>query len=53
MMAGGGPVGFSFRESERTSGGGATIEVSMVGVSRECETRAALGGGATTELSSR
>ena len=52
MMAGGGPAGFSVRESERTSGGGATIAVSMVGISRECE-RAATGGGATTELSSR
>src|ERR1700681_649628 len=52
MMAGGGPVEFAFRESERRSGGGATIEVSMVGISRECETRAASRGGATTELSS-
>src|ERR1700730_4297761 len=51
MMAGAGPWGFSFRERERTSGGGATIEVSTAGIWRECETPAASGGGATTELS--
>jgi len=47
---GNGPINVQYNSKR---GGGATIELSMVGISRECETRAATGGGATTELSSR